>query len=111
MPVEFLSDEQVAAYGRFTSELPAGELEHLGLERGHRTLTITRKGGEVVTICSRRALPGRSTWPSASAPAHRRTDVPIRGMPSQVRRQRGDARLNRKVASAPDCARADAVSE
>jgi len=32
---------------------------------------FTRKGGEVVTICSRRALPGRSTWPSASAPAHR----------------------------------------
>jgi hypothetical protein len=27
MPVEFLSDEQVAAYGRFTGELPAGELE------------------------------------------------------------------------------------
>ncbi len=24
--------------------------EHLGLERGHRTLTITRKGGKVVTI-------------------------------------------------------------
>jgi hypothetical protein len=108
MPVEFLSDEQVAAYGRFTSELPAGELEHLGLERGHRTLTITRKGGEVVTICSRRALSGRSTWPSASASAHR-CSYPRNA--SQVRRQRGDARLNRKVASAPDCARADAVSE
>ena len=25
-------------------------LEHLGLERGHRTLVITRKGGKVVTI-------------------------------------------------------------
>jgi site-specific recombinase XerD len=25
-------------------------IEHLGLERGHRTLTITRKGGKVVTI-------------------------------------------------------------
>jgi len=32
---------------------------------------FTRKGGEVVTICSRRALPGRSTWPSVIAPAHR----------------------------------------
>jgi hypothetical protein len=27
MPAEFLSDEQVAASGRFTGELPAGELE------------------------------------------------------------------------------------
>jgi hypothetical protein len=26
------------------------DTEHLGLERGHRTLTITRKGGKVVTI-------------------------------------------------------------
>ena len=29
----------------------AGELrQHLGLERGHRTLTITRKSNKVVTI-------------------------------------------------------------
>jgi hypothetical protein len=28
----------------------AAEIEHLGLERGHRTLTITCKGGMVVTI-------------------------------------------------------------
>jgi integrase len=26
------------------------DIEHLGIERGHRTLTITRKGGKVVTI-------------------------------------------------------------
>jgi site-specific recombinase XerD len=26
------------------------DIEHLGLERGHRTLVITRKGGKVVTI-------------------------------------------------------------
>lgn len=29
MPVEFLSDEQVAAYGRFSGELPAGDVERL----------------------------------------------------------------------------------
>jgi integrase/recombinase XerD len=32
------------------SEATGADLEHLGLERGHRTLTITRKGGKVVTI-------------------------------------------------------------
>ena len=26
------------------------DIEHLGLERGHRTLTITRKGGKIATI-------------------------------------------------------------
>ena len=26
------------------------DIEHLGSERGHRTLTITRKGGKIVTI-------------------------------------------------------------
>ena len=31
-------------------EATGDDIEHLGLERGHRTLTITRKGGKVVTI-------------------------------------------------------------
>jgi integrase/recombinase XerD len=32
------------------SEAVGADIDHLGLERGHRTLTITRKGGKVVTI-------------------------------------------------------------
>ena len=32
------------------SEATDADIEHLGLERGHRTLVITRKGGKVVTI-------------------------------------------------------------
>ena len=31
-------------------EATGADIEHLGLERGHRTLVITRKGGKVVTI-------------------------------------------------------------
>ena len=32
------------------SEAAGADIEHLGLERGHRTLTVTRKGGKVVTV-------------------------------------------------------------
>jgi integrase len=32
------------------SEATGADIEHLGLERGHRTLTVTRKGGKVVTV-------------------------------------------------------------
>jgi site-specific recombinase XerD len=32
------------------SEAVGADIEHLGLERGHRTLTVTRKGGKVATI-------------------------------------------------------------
>ena len=36
--------------GLRVSEATDADIEHLGLERGHWTLTITRKGGKVVTI-------------------------------------------------------------
>jgi integrase/recombinase XerD len=36
--------------GLRVSEATGADIEHLALERGHRTLTITRKGGKVVTI-------------------------------------------------------------
>jgi integrase/recombinase XerD len=40
----------LALDGLRVSEATGADIEHLGLERGHRTLTITRKGGKVVTI-------------------------------------------------------------
>jgi integrase len=60
----------LALNGLRVSEATHADVEHLGLERGHRTLTITRKGGKVVTIplAPRTA---RATWPSASAPRGR----------------------------------------
>ena len=39
-----------ALNGLRVSEATGADIEHLGLERGHRTLTITRKGGKVLTI-------------------------------------------------------------
>jgi site-specific recombinase XerD len=40
----------LALNGLRVSEATGADVEQLGLERGHRTLTITRKGGKVVTI-------------------------------------------------------------
>jgi site-specific recombinase XerD len=40
----------LALNGLRISEATGADIEHLGLERGHRTLVITRKGGKVVTI-------------------------------------------------------------
>ena len=36
--------------GLRVSEATGADIGQLGLERGHRTLVITRKGGKVVTI-------------------------------------------------------------
>jgi integrase/recombinase XerD len=40
----------LALNGLRVSEATGGDIEALGLERGHRTLTILRKGGKTVTI-------------------------------------------------------------
>jgi Phage integrase family len=40
----------LALNGLRVSEATGADIEHLGLERGRRTLTITRKGGKIVTI-------------------------------------------------------------
>jgi integrase len=52
---EELLDHSPAAHVRrprldYESHATGADIEHLGLERGHRTLVITRKGGKVVTI-------------------------------------------------------------
>jgi integrase/recombinase XerD len=50
----------LALNGLRVSEATGADIEHLGLERGHRTLTIIRKGGKIVTIplapCTARAI-------------------------------------------------------
>jgi integrase/recombinase XerD len=49
-PPEHAPISLLALNGLRVSEATGADIEHLGLERGHRTLTITRKGGKVVTI-------------------------------------------------------------
>jgi integrase/recombinase XerD len=49
-PTEHALVSLLALNGLRVSEATGADIEQLGLERGHRTLTITRKGGKVVTI-------------------------------------------------------------
>ena len=49
-PLEQALISLLALNGLRVSEATGTDIEHLGLARGHRTLTITRKGGKVVTI-------------------------------------------------------------
>jgi integrase/recombinase XerD len=48
------------------SETTGADIEDLGLERGHRTLTITRKGGKILTIPLALRTAAPLTWPSAT---------------------------------------------
>ena len=49
-PAEHALISLLALNGLRVSEATGADIEHLGLERGRRTLVITRKGGKVVTI-------------------------------------------------------------
>ena len=49
-PAEHALISLLALNGLRVSEATGASIESLGLERGHRTLVITRKGGKVVTI-------------------------------------------------------------
>jgi integrase/recombinase XerD len=49
-PTEHALVSLLALNGLRVSEATGADIEQLGLERGHRTLTITRKGGKVVTV-------------------------------------------------------------
>ena len=46
---KFAGDVEIARSTSISSAAGA-DIEHLGLDRGHRTLTITRTGGKVVTV-------------------------------------------------------------
>jgi integrase/recombinase XerD len=50
LPVEHALISLLALNGLRVSEATGANIENLGVERGHRTLVITRKGGKVVTI-------------------------------------------------------------
>src|SRR4029077_7356532 len=49
-PVEHALISLLALNGLRVSEATGADIEHLGLERGHRRVTLPRRGGKVVTI-------------------------------------------------------------
>ena len=78
-PAEHALISLLALNGLRVSEATGADIEAMGIERGHRTLVVTRKGGKVVTIplaprtaraidlaigerCAR-----RSSWPRTAA--------------------------------------------
>ncbi|HEY1701940.1 MAG TPA: site-specific integrase [Trebonia sp.] len=96
----------LALNGLRVSEAAGADVEHMGLERGHRTLTVTRKGGKVVTGPARpahrpRDRPGhrrahrRAAVPRGrrqeTGPARRRPDRPPRHPPRRDRQERRPA--------------------
>ena len=49
-PTEHALISLLALNGLRVPEATSADIEALGIERGHRTLVVTRKGGKVVTI-------------------------------------------------------------
>jgi len=66
-PTEHALTSLLALNGLRVSEATGADIEHLGLERGHRTQTITRKGSTVVNPTGAADRPG-------DRPDHRGTD-------------------------------------
>jgi integrase/recombinase XerD len=77
----------LALNGLRVSEATGADIEHLGLERGHRTLIITRKGGKVATI----PLAPR-TARAIDLAIGERTDGPLSLVPGPGRPAAGPAR-------------------
>ena len=93
-PLEHALISLLALNGLRVSEATGADIDHLILERGHRTLTITRKGGNVVTI----PLAPR-TAPAVDLPIGERCDGPVFLSADERRLDRhGAGRIVRRVA-------------
>jgi integrase/recombinase XerD len=101
-PAEHALISLLALNGLRVSEATGAGIEHLGLERGHRTLTFTRKGGKVVTI----PLAPR-TARAIDLAIGERTDGPV-FLAADGRRldRHGAGRIVRKVARHPGIGKA-----
>ena len=93
-PAEHALIPSLALNGLRVSEATGANIEALGTERGHRTLTITRKGGKVVAIA-----PAPRTARAIDLAIGERSDGPVFLVPDGRRFDRhGAARIVRRVA-------------
>ena len=93
-PVEHALISLLALNGLRVSEATGADIEALGIERGHRTLVITRKGGKVVTI----PLAPRTTR-ALDLAIGERTEGPVFLAPDGRRLDRhGAGRIGRRIA-------------
>jgi site-specific recombinase XerD len=93
-PVEHALISLLALNGLRVSEATGADIEALGIERGHRTLVITRKGGKVVTI----PLAPRTTR-ALDLAIGERTEGPVFLAPDGRRLDRhGAGRIVRRIA-------------
>jgi len=97
-PPEHALISLLALNGLRVSEATGADVEHLGLERGHRTLTITRKGGKVVTI----PLAPPTARAIDLAVAERTDGPPFLAADGRRLDRHGAGRIVRKVASHAD---------
>ena len=111
-PAEHALISLLALNGLRVSEATGADIEALGVERGHRTLVITRKGGKVVTIplaprtarAIDLAIGERSEGPiflaagrPAAGPARRRADRPPHRPPRRDHQARRAAHAAARV--------------
>jgi integrase len=99
----------LALNGLRVSEAASADIEHLGLGHGHRTLTITRKGGKVVTIPMAPRTARRSASQSASEPKGRCSWLEMAGGWTGTVRDGSSARPPAaRVSARPRCPHAQA---
>ena len=78
-PAEHALISLLALNGLRVSEATGADIEQLGLERGHRTLVITRRAAKWSPSRSHPEPRGRSTWRPGSAPKGRSSSPPTAG--------------------------------
>ena len=78
-PLDHALASLLALNGLRVSEALGADVADLGLQRGHRTLFVSRKGNKTATVPLAPAPPAPSTWPSGTATPDPSSATPTAG--------------------------------